>query len=151
MVKKRNFLPQNRSMIFPIWSKSKPFWDQYSGGKKVCPTSIGKHYFACFGVESFFFWPLYVLCWFVRAMLFTTLVVQDYLVHHWPALCTIDLRCAPWLCIRGIYVREKERSPRYFSFLVVHMENVCYRHFLSCKVQWHQTYTVGAQGHGHTA
>ena len=32
---------------------------------------------------------------FVRPTLCTTLWVQDYIVHHQPALCTTDLHCAP--------------------------------------------------------
>ncbi len=32
---------------------------------------------------------------FVRATLCTTSMVHDYGVHHWPALCTTDLHCAP--------------------------------------------------------
>ncbi len=40
---------------------------------------------------------------FVRPTLCTTLWVQDYVLHHWPALCTTRLRCAPW-CTRGTYV-----------------------------------------------
>ena len=39
-------------------------------------------------------------------MLFTTLWVQDYVVPHWPALCTTRLCCAPW-CTRGTYVQCK--------------------------------------------
>ncbi len=40
---------------------------------------------------------------FVRTMLFTTSVVQDYIVHHRPALCTTVLCCARW-CTEGTYV-----------------------------------------------
>ncbi len=32
--------------------------------------------------------------------------VQDYVVRHWSALCTTNLRCTP-LCTRGTYVRQK--------------------------------------------
>ena len=42
--------------------------------------------------------------------------VQDYVVHHRPALCTTELHCAPW-CTRGTYVREKWGShPTFFIF-----------------------------------
>ena len=37
-------------------------------------------------------------------------MVQDYVVHHWPVLCTTDLRCAPW-CTRETYVCEKWGLP----------------------------------------
>ena len=43
---------------------------------------------------------------FVGYTLSTTSAVQDYAVHHQPALCTTDLSCVPW-CTRGAYVFEK--------------------------------------------
>ncbi len=42
------------------------------------------------------------LCGFLRATLCTTSWVQEYVVHHRPALCTPKLCCAPW-CTRGTY------------------------------------------------
>ncbi len=47
-----------------------------------------------------FTFRLMSLSGFVRATLCTTSTVQDYVVHHWPALCTTYLCCAPW-CTRG--------------------------------------------------
>ncbi len=41
----------------------------------------------------------------MRPTLCTTSTVQDYVLHHRPALCTTNMCCAPW-CIRGTFVRE---------------------------------------------
>ncbi len=50
-----------------------------------------------------------------RAMLCTTSMVQDCIVHYRPVLCTTDLRCAPWYT-RGTYgamwVCHSRRMPR---------------------------------------
>ena len=50
---------------------------------------------------------------FVSATMCTTLWVQDYIVHHGPALCTTDLRCTPW-CTRGTYVWEVGVATQHF-------------------------------------
>ena len=63
------------------------------------------------------------LCGFLRATLCTTSWVQEYVVHHRPALCTPKLCCAPW-CSRGTYVCQKWGSPPTFLiFFMVHKEH----------------------------
>ncbi len=52
----RHYIQCPKKETSPKWSKSKTFWYQcITIAKKICPTSIGKNYFACFGAESFFF------------------------------------------------------------------------------------------------
>ena len=63
------------------------------------------------------------VCVFVRAMLCTTSWVQDYIVHHRPALWTTDLRCAPW-CTRWSYVLENWGSPLKFFIFRLFTRNV---------------------------
>ncbi len=64
------------------------------------------HFFCCFFqrfILLYMLTPFYLLrssvCvggrGVVEAMLCTATVVQRYAVHHWPALCTTNLRCAP--------------------------------------------------------
>ena len=51
----------------------------------------------------------------VEPTLCTTSTVQsyNYVVHHWHALCTTDLRCEPW-CTRGTCVHQMWGSPLTF-------------------------------------
>ncbi len=56
--------------------------------------------------------------WFAEAMVCTTAMSQSYFVHHWPALCTLNLQCAPW-CRRGIYLLRSSLvgvTPTFFIF-----------------------------------
>ena len=46
------------------------------------------------------------VCVLVEATLCTNSTAQSYFVYHRPALCTTELRCAPW-CPRGTYFFEK--------------------------------------------
>ena len=50
------------------------------------------------------------VCEFVRATLCTTSTVQDYVVHHQPALCPI-MHKAPWMNLTHMYTPDEHRFP----------------------------------------
>ena len=103
-------------IFFPLTWPENPCWDWWTRKCSKC----------CFR-DSIFPVNYLASAWFtksgnhnIHSYIVTTSMVQGYIVHHWPALCTTILCCTP-LCKRGpmqIKVHNVHSPPKETQHLV---------------------------------